>query len=267
MRSSASRGVVALVVLAVAASVAGRVSAQQLLYTAAATEPCLRSIPDALVGLPPTRPRGPAIWVYRKPNNFVLAAVGSLYAYKGAKGRWEGLTLTFFKTERRARASAKVISYEHPTIVRNVLVETETPRAPWQKAARACLRGGAPAPIPQPRPVPKANLATFVGYWGGHTRGLRISADGRASEYADSGCCTRAYDLSFEIETVTGTISRATATYRVTRFKLYPTFAGPVMHVGQVGELRLRDGVVTNRQSDDYFCSDPAWEATGVWGA
>ena len=77
----------------------------------------------------------------------------------------------------------------------------------------------------------------------------------------------RAYDLLFEILRVTGTVTSATATYRVTQFKRYPPFDRPIMHVGQVGELRLRNGVVTNRFSDDYFCSDPAWEATGVCGA
>jgi len=190
-----------------------------------------------------------------------------LYAYKGAKGGWQGVALMFFKTERSARAFATLISFEHPTTVRNVIVDTERPGAPWQKAVRACLRGGAPAPIPRPRPVPKANLATFVGYWGGHTRRLRISSHGLASEYANSGCCTRAYDLSFQILRVTGTVTNATATYRVTRFKRYPTFDRPIMHIGQAGELRLRNGIVTNHESEDYFCSDPAWGATGACGA
>jgi hypothetical protein len=266
--SFASRGVVALVVLAVAVSVVSQVGAQQPLYTAAATEPCLRSLPTALVGLPPaTPPPGFALWVYRaKPDHVVPAAGGTLSAYKGTKGSWQGITLTFFKTVERVRAYAKLLSYERPVVVRNVMVGTERAGAPWQKAVVACLRGGAPRPTPPPRPVPKADLATFVGHWGGHTRGLRISADGRGREYADSGCCMRAYDLSFQIETVTGTIRRATATYRVTRFKRYPTFDTPVMYSGQMGELRLRDGVLTNRQSDDYFCSDPAWGATGVCG-
>jgi hypothetical protein len=266
--SLTSRSVVTLVVLTAAVSLAGRVGAGQTPYTAAATEPCLRSLPTALVGLPPSRPPGPALFVYRaKRDRVVPQAVATLYAYKGASGRWQGVALTFFTTERRARAYAKLVSYERHTIVRNVILATETPAAPWQKAARACLRGGAPGRIPQPRPFPKASLSTFVGHWGGHTRGLRISADGRGNEYADSGCCTRAYDLSFQIETVTGTIGRATATYRVTRFKRHPTFDTPVMHTGQMGELRLSNGVVTNRESDDYFCSDPAWAATGVCGA
>lgn len=268
MGSPASRGIVALVVLAAAVSVAGRVSAGQTPYTAAATEPCLRSLPTALVGLPPSRPPGPTLFVYRaKPGRVVPAAVRTLYAYKGANGGWQGVTLTFFKTERRARGYAKLVYYERHVIVRNVIVATETPAAPWQKAVLACLRGGVPEPIPPPRAFPKASLATFVGYWGGHTRGLRISPAGRGSEYADAGCCTRDYDLSFQILDVTGTATRATATYRVTQFKRYLTSHQPAMHVGQTGELRLRNGIVTNRQSDDYFCSDPAWEATGACGA
>ena len=237
-------------------------------YTAAATDPCLRSLPTALVALPPSRPFGPELFVYRaKPNRLVGTAAGALYAYKGANGGWQGVTLTFFKSERGARAYAKLVYYERHVIVRNVIVATETPAAPWQKAVLACLRSGVPEPLPRPRTSPKASLATFVGYWGGHTRGLRISAAGRGSESASSGCCMRAYDLAFRILRVTGTVTKATATYRVIRFKRYPTFDQPIMHVGQVGELRLRNGVVTNHESDDYFCSDPAWEATGVCGA
>jgi hypothetical protein len=270
--SSAARVVVVvLTVLAAAGSVTGRVGAQQALYTAAATEPCLRSLPNALVGLPPSRPRTPTIWIHRERTHLYGRAVGALYAFKGAKGRWQGISLSFFKTERGARTFSKVISYERPILVRNVVVLSESPfeipRTPWQKAVRACLRGGAPASTPQPRPVPKADLPAFVGYWGGHTRGLRISADGKASEYANSGCCIRSYDLSFQILRVTGTLTRATATYRVTRFKRNRTFDRPVMRIGEIGELQLRNGVITNRQSDDYFCSDPAWGATGVCGA
>jgi hypothetical protein len=174
--------------------------------------------------------------------------------------------LTFFKSDESARRYANSL-YSRYLIVRNVIVETETPASRWQKSVIACLRGGAARTMPPLRAPPKATRATFVGYWGGHTRGLRISRAGQRSEYASDGCCMRAYELSFEILSVNGTVTHATATCRVTRFKRYPTFNRPTMHVGQVGELRLREGVVTNRQSEDYFCSDPAWGATGVCGA
>jgi hypothetical protein len=267
MGSPAFRGGLALAVLLAAVSVTSLISAEQTPYTAAATEPCVRDLPTTLVGLPPAEPPSPALFVQRAtPDRVVPPAVSTLFAFKGAKARWEGITLSFFKTERSARGYAKSLYGRH-AIIRNVVTATETPGARWQKAFLACLRGGVPVPMPPSRTLPKAGLATFVGYWGGHTRGLRISTAGRGSEYASDGCCMRAYDLSFEILTVTGTVTRATATYRVTRFKRYPMFDRPIMHVGQVGELRLREGVVTNRESDDYFCSDPAWAATGVCGA
>jgi hypothetical protein len=261
------RGIVGILVLVAGGIAAAGVSAEQTRYTAAATQPCLQNFPTALVGLPPAKPPTPALFVYRAaPERLIPPAVATLWAFKGAKAGWQGINLSFFKTERSARAYAKSLLDRH-VIVRNVVVATETPAATWQKAVLACLRGGVPARILPPPTPPKASLATFVGYWGGHTRGLRISDGGRGSEYASSGCCMRAYDLSFQVVRVTGSLIRATATYRVTRFKRYPTFNEPVMHVGQVGELQLRNGVVTNHQSDDYFCSDPAWEATGVCGA
>jgi hypothetical protein len=267
MRSPGSRIGAALVGFVAAVSVASGASAEQTPYTVAATEPCVRSLPTALGGLPPAKPPSPALFVYRAtPDRVVRPAMATLWAFKGAKAGWEGINLSFFKTERSARGHAKSL-YGRRMIVRNVVVVTETPAARWQKAVLACLRNGVPGSIPPPRTPPKASLATLAGYWGGHTRGLRISAAGRGSEYASSGCCMRAYDLSFEILRVTGTVTRATATYRVTRFKRYPTFDSPIMHVGQVGELRLRNGVLTNRDSDDYFCSEPAWGATGVCGA
>jgi hypothetical protein len=267
MGSPAFRGSLALVALVAAVTATSRVGAEQTQYTAAATEPCVRGLPTALVGLPPANPSGPALFVYRAtPDRVVPPAVATLFAFKGAKAGWQGITLSFFKTGPRARGYAKSL-YGHREVIRNVVVATETPTAQWQKAVVACLRGGAPMPMPPSRMPPRAGLTTFAGYWGGHTRGLRITATGRGSESADDGCCTRAYDLSFQILSVTGTETRATATYRVTRFKRYPTFDHPIMRVGQVGELRLRNGVVTNRESDDYFCSDPAWAATGVCGA
>lgn len=267
MRPIILRGSAAIVVLVAGVTAATRVSAEQTPYTAAATQACLRNLPTALVGLPPAKQAMPALFVYRAaPDRVIPPAVATLYAFRGARAGWQGISLSFFRTEHDARSHAKSLLDRH-VIVRNVVVSTETPAATWQKAVLACLRSGVPARVLPPRTSPTASLATFVGYWGGHTRGLRISAAGQGSEYASSGCCMRAYDLSFQIVRVTGTVTKANATYRVTRFKRYPTFNEPIMHVGQVGELRLRNGVVTNHESDDYFCSDPAWEATGVCGA
>jgi hypothetical protein len=38
------------------------------------------------------------------------------------------------------------------------------------------------------------------------------------------------------------------------------------LHVGDVGKLTLRDGIVRNTSTEDFFCSDPAWGATGACG-
>jgi hypothetical protein len=256
---------VGLALLATAVA-AVRADAPQPSYTVAATQACLRNLPT-VVGLPPAKPPTPSLFVYRAaPVRVIPPAVATLWAFKGTAAGWEGIELSFFKTERSARGYARSLLNGH-VIARNVVVATGTPSATWQKAVRACLRGGIPARFGPARTSPKASLATFVGYWGGHTRGLRISETGRGSEYASSGCCMRAYDLSFQITRVTGTATMATARYRVTHFKRYPNFDEPMMHVDEGGELRLRNGVVTDRQSDDYFCSDPAWEATGVCGA
>jgi len=116
------------------------------------------------------------------------------------------------------------------------------------------------------RPAPAASLATFAGTWGGHTRGLSISARGRGSESADSGCCDREYELTFQIVSVRGTVTRAVATYRVTFCKRFHPYV-PKIVTGQAGKLVLRNGVVTNTLTKDFFCSEPAWGATGLCGA
>ena len=112
---------------------------------------------------------------------------------------------------------------------------------------------------------PPATLATFAGGWGGHTRGLSITSTGRGREDADDGCCTREYELTFQILSVNGTLTRATAFYRATSFKPYES--GMRLHVGDVGKLVLKNGIVTNTLTGDFFCSGPAWGATGACGA
>jgi hypothetical protein len=72
--------------------------------------------------------------------------------------------------------------------------------------------------------------------------------------------------MTFEILSVRGTLTRATATYRGTSFKRYARDV-PRLKTGQVGRLLLRNGVVTNSLSEDSFCSSPAWGATGACGA
>lgn len=182
------------------------------------------------------------------------------------------MTLDFFRTARDARAARKPLAWlSGAELRRNVIVGWEqgsVPRRPLRKSVLDCLRteaeaGAAPG---EQRSTPRAGLATFGGYWGGHDRGLRITSHGRGAERANSSCCTRVYDLSFQILSVSGTLTRATASYRVMSFKRYDREA-PTLRRGQMGKLVLRNGILTNALTQDFFCSNPAWGATGACGA
>jgi hypothetical protein len=93
----------------------------------------------------------------------------------------------------------------------------------------------------------------------------QIARDGRARESVDDGCCTRVYDLAFRILSVMGPVTRATAIYRVTAYSRHND--GPRLRAGELGKLELRNGIVTNTLTGVYYCSDPAWGATGACGA
>jgi hypothetical protein len=72
--------------------------------------------------------------------------------------------------------------------------------------------------------------------------------------------------LSFQILHVNGTLTRATATYRILSFRRYESDVKAI-HVGEVGSLKLANGIVTNTLTGVIYCSDPAWGATGACGA
>jgi hypothetical protein len=257
------------------AAIASAASAPPRPYTLTATEACLKRLPDAVVGLPPaTPPASSALFVYSfRRDRLPSRALGKLGAWQGHKrDTYEGMTLSFFTDIHDARASAKSLVWLYGgKLMRNVVVawdQSSVPRGSLRATVLGCLRvepaaGGTPAAKRLP---PRATLATFAGYWGGHTRGLRITLGGQALERADSGCCVRVYRMTFQILAVSGTVTRAIAAYRVTSFKRYESNVAR-LHVGQVGKLLLRHGIVTNRLTGDYFCSDPAWGATGACGA
>jgi hypothetical protein len=249
------------------------VDPRQRLYTLAATKACLTKVPDAIDGLPPANPPlPPALFVYTFHRDRVpLRADGQLGAWYGRTDEYEGMTVTFFKTERQARRSRKSLVWLWGgKLIRNVVVVWEQDSAPtprFRKTVFNCLRPEPEAARPPvPERTPKASLATFAGYWGGHTRGLRITPGGRAHERANSGCCMKVYDMTFQIRSVHGTLTRATAVFDVTSYERHvkdiPTFTS-----GQVGKLELRNGIVTNTLTEDYFCSSPAWGATMACGA
>lgn len=64
------------------------------------------------------------------------------------------------------------------------------------------------SPVAAPR---EASLATFTGYWWGHTRSLRITPNGRGVEAISSGCCLRVINLHFRLSRASGTSQNATA--------------------------------------------------------
>jgi hypothetical protein len=71
--------------------------------------------------------------------------------------------------------------------------------------------------------------------------------------------------MRFRILSVSGTLTRASVVYRVTWFRRYDRGVRR-LHVGEVGRLLLRNGIVRNKLTRDFFCSNPAWGATNACG-
>jgi hypothetical protein len=241
-------------------------------YTVKATEACLDGLAAAVAGLPPASPPAqPVVFIYafhaeRLPRH----ARGELGVWQGHNGAYEGMSLSFFKNARAARAATKtLLELYDGTRIGNVVVAWDQgarPRWSLRTTVLGCLRG-APGGTPASRPAaPQATLATFAGYWGGHTRGLRITQGGRGHEYVNAGCCRRAYGLAFRVLSVHGTVTRAIATYRVISYRRHDSTV-PKLHGRRIGEIQLRNGIATNTLTRVYFCSLPAWGATGVCGA
>jgi hypothetical protein len=233
-------------------------------FDVTATGACLRSSPGAVSTLPTALPPDPQVlFVYRYPRDRSFG-VGQLGAWTGRRetGTYHGVNVVFFgEAARRWVAGQSGV-----TVVKNAAFQwfpASSKEEDWGANVRSCLRvagfkSGAK------RAAPRANRASFTGYWGGHTRGLRIGSDGRGREYVDAGCCIRDYEMTFRILSVTGTLGRANALYRVSWIRQR---IGLSIHVGDRGTLRLRNGIVTNALTSAYFCSDPAWLATAACGA
>jgi hypothetical protein len=264
--------VIALNTVAVAATAASA-STQLRLYSLPATEACLQSLPHAVLGLPPaTPPVPPVLFFDRLSPHFITVVRGQLAAWYGHGDIYEGIKFSFFKSASSARSHLKSLAFLYGgKVIRNAVVawdQQSVPGVSLRRTLLGCLRAAPPAgttPAPR-RGTPVASLATFAGHWGGHTRALTITSPGRGLEYADSGCCDREYEMTFQLLSVSGTLTRASATYRVTSFKRYHRYI-PSVRMGQSGTLLLRNGIVTNELTQDYFCSDPAWGATGACGA
>jgi hypothetical protein len=269
---------VALGGVALAATASGA-AAQAPLYTLAATQSCLTGLPNAVAGLPAARPPvPPALFVYALARDDVSTWEGvgprprahkQLGAWYG-DGRYQGIILSFFKSTPDARASLKSLAWLYGgKLIRNVVVtwdQKSTPSRGVRNTVFGCLRSEAAGGSVASKRSPPASLATFAGGWGEHTRGLSITSSGLGREGANDGCCIRVYQMTFQILGVSGTLTRATAVYRVTSFRRFESGMRR-LHVGEVGKLLLRNGIVTNSLTHDFFCSDPAWGATGACGA
>jgi alpha-tubulin suppressor-like RCC1 family protein len=105
----------------------------------------------------------------------------------------------------------------------------------------------------------RATVDVFAGQWGGHERGLRITPSGRATMVVYLGCCTHVINLSFQLSRVRGTYSTATARARVTRVHVFAKSVfrrGRPPHVGQVGTLRLKRGIITEPFLGGTYCNE-----------
>lgn len=275
-RAQISTAVVALASLIVGSATAGAV-AKASIFTLSATQSCLMALPNAVAGLPPaTPPVPPALFVYALAGHDVSTSEGfgprprahmQLGVWYG-DGSYQGIILSFFKSVDDARSSIKTLAWLYGgKLVRNVVVTWDQKPVPSEgvrKIVLGCLRSQFVSKHPAKRP-PRATLATFAGRWGGHTRGLSLTSTGRGRVSSDAGCCTHVYELTFKILSVTGTLTRATAVYRVATFRRYESRVRG-LHVGDLGKLVLKNGIVTNALTDDFFCSGPAWGATNACG-
>jgi hypothetical protein len=111
---------------------------------------------------------------------------------------------------------------------------------------------GATATAASPRP---ATVSTFGGDWWGHTRSLLITRAGQAEEVVDDGCCTRVISLRFKLLRPSGTVTDATVAFRVTAVRRWDA-PGSRPRAGQLGRLRLRDGIVVDLLTGASYCND-----------
>src|SRR5258708_29407990 len=269
-------GLVAFALLIGIVTAPGAVADAPASFALGATLSCVTAIPNAFAGLPPaTPPVPPTLFVYAIAGHDISTegfgprprAHRQLGVWYGDR-RYQGIILSFFKSADDARASLETLAWLYGgRLVKNVVVTWDQKRVPNRSVRHTVLRclRSEPGEHHAAPPTPKATLATFAGRWGGHTRGLSITSAGRGSESANDGCCTRVYGLTLQILHVTGSPTRATAVYPVESSKSYRSGVRR-LHAGEVGKLVLKDGIVTNTLTSDFFCSDAAWGATRACG-
>jgi hypothetical protein len=260
--------------------IASAVASQPSLYFygAANTAACLYARPDSVNALPPaTSPSRPILYVYFPPHDRYPYPPRARHLWvwysSGREDTLQGARLIFFRGNLAARHYYERDAYSKGNLTRNVLIQWDHNRdttRPLGKLVRGCLKTraqGSSDAGPPLRALPKADITTFTGYWGGHTRSLTITASGRGLEYVDDGCCHFVIAVSFRLLRANGTVKNATATFRVAAVKRGEWSSKRRPRVGQIGQLVLRNGIVTDTLTGIYYCSDPAWGATGACGA
>jgi len=116
----------------------------------------------------------------------------------------------------------------------------------------------------------RATLATFVGSWSGHDRGMGINRWGRGYAQINSGASCPCFGVAFQLSHVQGTAENATATETVVRLygpthrHVYP-IPSPLPRIGQRALLRLRHGVIDEVFTGDDYCAPGA--TPGACGA
>jgi hypothetical protein len=248
-------------------------------YTRAASASCLLARADATIGLPPTSPARPPLVFVDELRQDYLYTEGfghrpgphtQLGVWTSGKNGYDGVILSFFRSPLAARSSLEArprLFSNHERVGNVVAMWDQHPKPrPFRKLVLDCLRA---TPIRhQPHPAPKATLATFAGNWGGHDRNLRIGASGVGVENGLASCCVRVYAMTYRILRVHGTVTHATADIRVTAYRTFKSGNRPVKQpAGQLGKLVIDNGILTNKLTNDFFCSSPAWGVSGACGA
>ncbi|HTN23312.1 MAG TPA: hypothetical protein VL120_04960 [Solirubrobacteraceae bacterium] len=107
-----------------------------------------------------------------------------------------------------------------------------------------------------------ATVATFAGSWFGHTRSLKITRGGIASESIGLGCCDPVVDLRLKLSHPRGTNHVASVAVRVTKVVIRDpsnySASNPAPRVGQTGRFKLRFGVITETLTGTNYCNQAA---------
>lgn len=111
----------------------------------------------------------------------------------------------------------------------------------------------------------RATLATFAGTWYGHTRSLRITRTGLATESIGAGCCNHAITFTMRLSDPSGTTSVGSVLTRVVAvLEVNPADfnrASPTPEVGQTGQMTLRHGVIVDPFLHADYCDMAADKA------